>query len=458
MTRFENDCEKSRYSGVDTDLTQSVDHKMKVLMILPGWPKGRLWGELAFRFPSLSLAAIAAVTPADWQVELCDDHAQPPDFNTDADIIALTAMTPQAPRAYQIADRFRSLGKTVVMGGFHASNMPEEALQHVDAVVIGEGELVWPQLLEDFRSNRLRPCYRSNDLLSMADIPVARREIFKGKGYLLTNTIQTTRGCPYDCEFCSVTAFYGRKYRERPVEIVLAELEAMRKENSFAFFVDDNLVANRKYSLPLFKGMKGMGFKWLSHAPISFADDSELMQAAGEAGCVGMFVGFESLNQASLKAMGKVTNSAAAFKQNAQKFRDNGIGILGSFVLGYDGDTPDIFENTLRFCEESRIEAAIFPLLTPYPGTNIRRRLEAEGRIISNSWEDYDMEHINFQPRGMTIEQLQQGYDWLNRSFYSFGSMYRRIFKLHRSVQVFGPMNIGFRSAIKRKRPDGGIR
>lgn len=426
---------------------------MKVLFISPGWPKGRLWGELAFRFPSLSLASIAAVTPLEWSVELCDDHSEKINYNTDADIIAITAMTPQAPRAYEIADKFRQLGKTVVMGGFHASNLPDEALNHVNAVVVGEGEIVWPQLLSDFRLGTLQRTYNTGSLMSMADIPVARREIFKGKGYLLTNTIQTTRGCPFDCEFCSVTAFYGRNYRKRPVETVLAELVELRKSNSFIFFVDDNIVADRKYSLALFNGMKHLDFKWLSHAPIDFAGDSELMKAAGESGCVGMFVGFESLSQESLTAMGKVTNRALSFLDNANRFRDNGIGILGSFVLGYDGDTPDIFPKILRFCEDARLEAAIFPLLTPYPGTAVRKRLEAEGRIISNDWRNYDMEHINFQPRGMTIEQLQQGYEWLNSSFYSFSSMYKRIFKLHRSVQVFAPMNIGFRAAIRRKRP-----
>jgi radical SAM superfamily enzyme YgiQ (UPF0313 family) len=338
------------------------------------------------------------------------------------------------------------------MGGFHASNLPNEALAHVDSVVEGEGEVVWPQLLADFSDGRLKRTYKPDSMVDMADIPVARRDIFKGKGYLLTNTIQTTRGCPFDCEFCSVTAFYGRKYRKRPVEKVLAELQELRKSNSFIFFVDDNIVADRTYALPLFQGMKGMGFKWLSHAPIDFASDRELLGAAGESGCLGMFVGFESLNQDSLAAMGKVTNRSRSFISDARAFRDNGIGILGSFVLGYDGDTPDIFPKLLRFCEDSRLEAAIFPVLTPYPGTVVRRRLEAEGRIVSNNWRDYDMEHINFQPKGMTIRELQEGYDWLNRSFYSFSSMYQRIFKLHRSVQVFGPMNLGFRAAIRRKR------
>jgi radical SAM superfamily enzyme YgiQ (UPF0313 family) len=427
---------------------------MKILFLSPGWPKGRLWGELGFKFPTLSLASLAAVTPQGWDVCFHDDAIRATDFDTDADLIALTAMTAQATRAYQLADAFRSRGKTVVMGGFHASNLPDEALQHVDSVVVGEGELAWPQLLADFQAGCLQRIYRAESLVDTTLIPPARREIFKGSGHLFTNTIQTTRGCPFDCEFCSVTAFYGRKYRKRPVEQVLAELQELRKANSFVFFVDDNIVADRRYSLPLFEGMKGMGLKWLSHAPIDFAEDQELLKAAGESGCVGMFVGFESLNQDSLAAMGKVTNKAASYKTYAQQFRDNGIGILGSFVMGCDGDTPAVFEQTLRFCEDARLEAAIFPILTPYPGTKVRQRLEAEGRIISNNWQDYDMEHVTFQPRGMTVQELQDGYDQACRSFYSWGSIYRRLFKLHRSVQVFGPMNIGFRSAIRRKRTD----
>jgi len=424
---------------------------MKILFISPGWAKGRLWGELTFKFPSLSLAAIAAVTPPEWDLAFCDDSFEPIDYSTDADIIALTAMTAQITRAYEIADKFRARGKTVVIGGFHASNLPEEARMHSDAVVIGEGELIWPQLLADWRAGCLEPFYKTGSLMDIARIPPARREMFSGKGYLLTNTIQTTRGCPHDCEFCSVTAFYGRKYRKRPLAQVLQELEGLRKNNAFVFFVDDNIVADRTYSLALFDGMKGMGLKWLSHAPIDFAQDPELMKAAGESGCIGMFVGFESLNQSALTAMGKQTNRGRSYLEDARAFRDHGFGILGSFVLGYDGDTPDVFEKTLRFCEEARLEAAIFPILTPYPGTTVRKRLDSEGRIISSDWRDYDMEHVTFRPNGMTPEQLLDGYNQLCREFYSFPSMFRRIFKLHRSVQVFGPMNVGFRSAIRKK-------
>lgn len=423
---------------------------MKLLLVTPGWPKKSLWGELGFKFPSLSFAALAAVTPRSWQVELRDENIEPLDWSDDVDLVAITAMTPQAPRAYEIAALFRARGIRVVMGGFHASSLPEEALRHVDAVVVGEGELVWPLLLADFERGGLQSHYRSSGLVDMDGIPSARREIFDRKKYLFTNTLQTTRGCPHECDFCSVTAFYGRKYRERPVVSVLAELEILRKKNSFAFIVDDNLVANRRYALELFSGMRGMGFKWLSHAPLDFARDPELMKAAADAGCIGMFVGFESLRQETLAAMRKRTNITLDYLEEARKFRDNGIGILGSFVLGNDGDTPEVFEEILRFCEDARLEAAIFPILTPYPGTEVRARLVSEGRITSDDWQDYDMGHVTFRPSGMTAEELLAGHLWLNRSFYSFSSMFRRIFKLHRSVQVFGPMNVGFRSALRR--------
>ncbi len=425
----------------------------RILFVLPGWPKGRLWGEMSFRFPSLSLAVVAAATPEKWETALHDEGFGPVDLDDPADVVALTGMTAQATRAYEIADAFRARGKTVVMGGFHASNLPAEALQHVDAVVVGEAESVWPKLLGDLGEGKLQKVYRPDGPVDTAAIPVARRSIFDGKGYLLTNTVQTTRGCPYDCEFCSVTAYFGRKYRKRPVEAVLAELAEMKKRGSYAFFVDDNIVVDRNYSLRLFRGMKGLGMKWLSHASLDLAEDPELLLAMGESGCIGLFVGFESLDEKALAAMGKKTNHVATYLDAVKAFRDSGIGILGSFVLGLDGDGPDVFERTLRFCETARLPAAIFPILTPYPGTKVRERLLAEDRILSSDWRNYDMEHVNYRPKGMTVDELQAGYDLLMKEFYSFGSMWRRL-SWHRSLPAFGPMNFGFRGALRRKVAD----
>jgi len=425
---------------------------MKVLLVVPGWPKGRLWGELGFKFPSLSLAALAAATPLEWEVALADENLEPIDLDARVDLVGITAMTPQAPRAYAIAGAFRQRGVPVVMGGFHASSLPQEALLHADSVVVGEGEQVWPQLLTDFLTGRLKRVYQAPTLLEMAAVPQPRRHLFDRKPYLLTNAIQAGRGCPHQCEFCSVTSFYGSSYRERPLPQVMDELENMRGAGSFVFFVDDNLTANRRFALELFRGMRGLGMKWLSHAPIGLGNDRELLKAAGDSGCVGLFVGFESLSQQTLAAVGKRTNRVDEYLGHARAFRDHGIGILGSFVLGCDGDTPAGFEALLRFCERARLEAAIFPILTPFPGTRVRERLELEGRITCNDWVNYDMGHVNFVPRGMTAEELQAGHDWLSSSFYSIPSMYKRIFKFHRSLQVFAPMNFGFRKALSKCR------
>ena len=419
----------------------------RILFVLPGWPKGRLWGEMSFRFPSLSLAVVAAATPEKWETALHDEGFGPVDLDDPADVVALTGMTAQATRAYEIADAFRARGKTVVMGGFHASNVPDEALRHVDAVVVGEAESVWPKLLADLEEGRLQKLYTPSGLLDTAAIPVARRSIFDGKGYLLTNTVQTTRGCPYDCEFCSVTAYFGRKYRKRPVEAVLAELTEMRKRGSYAFFVDDNIVVDRAYSLKLFRGMKGLGMKWLSHASLDLAEDPELLLAMGESGCIGLFVGFESLDEGALKAMGKKTNHVATYLDAVKAFRDSGIGILGSFVLGLDGDGPDVFERTLRFCEKARLPAAIFPILTPYPGTKVRERLLAEDRILSSDWRDYDMEHVNFRPKGMTVEELQAGYNRFTKDYYRMMEIVYRAFKQPNAVATITRLmaNVGHR-------------
>jgi radical SAM superfamily enzyme YgiQ (UPF0313 family) len=424
---------------------------MKILLIVPGWSPSNLWGQIKFKFPPLSVLTLAASTPEEMEVSIIDENLEKIDFNAEADLIGITVMTPQAMRAYEIADEFRCKGKKVVLGGFHVSHLPEEALNHSDAVVIGEGDRIWKEVIKDFQESRLKKIYKDSELVSLSEIRIPKGDLIKEKGYLFTNTVQTTRGCPFQCEFCSVSSFFGRSYRTRPIPLVMEELTRLRQESVFLFLVDDNLVGNRPYAKTLFQEMASLKFKWASHAPLSIVNDEELLKLASQSGCMALFVGFESLSLDNLSLMEKEANFRISPIEAVQNFHDHGIGILASFILGYDHDTPDTFKEILDFCHQAKIDGALFPILTPYPGTLLRERLKKEGRILTDQWDLYDMEHVTFVPKRMSPEKLQEGFEWLNSSFLSWGSMFRRLFKIHRSLQIFGPMNFGFHKAWKRR-------
>lgn len=425
---------------------------MKVKLIMPGWRKNSFWGQMSFKFPSLSLVTLAAYTPAEIDISITDENVEPLDFDEPVDLVGITVMTPLAVRAYEIADGFRQRGAKVVLGGFHPTWMTQEALLHADAVVVGEGERSWGQLLKDMQQGRLQRIYRSAEPFDMARSATPRRELLDGKKYLFTNTIQITRGCPYACEFCSVSSFFGRHYRMKPVDTVIGEIAEMAKEKIFVFFVDDNIIFNKDYAETLFRELAGIKVKWLSHASLEFAGHPKLLKLAAESGCIGMFVGVESLNEENLLIMGKKTNRKSAFMDSFRMFHNYGIGVLASFVLGYDHDRADSFDGVLEFCHKAKIDSAIFPVLTPFPGTAVRKRLMSENRLISSDWKLYDMEHVTFVPKLMTPAELQEGFEKLNSQFFSPGSIFKRLFKLKRSNQVFLPMNIGFRSAWKKSR------
>jgi radical SAM superfamily enzyme YgiQ (UPF0313 family) len=424
---------------------------MRALLIVPGWPPSNLWGQIQFKFPPLSILALASSTPEDAEVSVLDENLEEINFEIPADLIGITVMTPQAIRAYQIADEFRRRGKTVVLGGFHVSHLFEEALFHADAVVVGEGDRVWQQVIGDFNDSKLNKIYWDDHPVSLSEIKIPRRDLVKKKGYLFSNTIQATRGCPFQCEFCSVSSFFGRSYRTRPIPLVIEELDALRRESVFLFLVDDNLVGNRTYAKNLFQEMVPLQFKWASHAPLGVVNDEELLELASKSGCVALFIGFESLTPENLSMMKKPSNLRISPIEAVKKFHDHGIGVLASFILGYDHDTPDSFKRILDFCHQAKIDGALFPILTPYPGTVLRERLKSEGRILTDRWDLYDMEHVTFVPKGMSPEKLQEGFEWLNSSFLSWRSIFRRLFKIHRSLQIFGPMNFGFHKAWKKR-------
>jgi radical SAM superfamily enzyme YgiQ (UPF0313 family) len=423
----------------------------KISLIMPRWPENSLWGRIGIKFPYLALTTLAALTPPQIEVRVLDENVETIDFQDRPDLAAISLMTPLAPRGYAIADRFRSQGVPVVLGGVHATMMPEEARGHAEAVVVGEGELIWPGLLEDFSSGSLKPFYRADRLVPLRDLSPPRRELLKRGAYLFQNTLQTTRGCPNDCDFCSVTTFYGNTYRFRPVAEVLKEIKTLK--GNLIFFVDDNIIGHKSYAEELFRGLVPLKRRWVSQATLGLTRDEKLLSLARESGCLGLFVGFESLSQEILNDLGKPFYKVSHYETAIRILHDQGIGIQGSFIFGHDEDTAEAFSRVVRFCDRNRLEAVLFSLLTPFPGTRIFQQMVREKRILHFDWEKYDMNHAVFQPRRMTPEALELAFLEAYKQIYGRASLFRRLAKPNRSLLLFGPMNLSMRRAWKKITP-----
>ncbi|MDI7261302.1 MAG: radical SAM protein [Thermodesulfobacteriota bacterium] len=426
---------------------------MKITFIIPRWPKDSFWDVIAFKFPLLSTSLLAGLTPSHHQIRIIDESLSEIDFDQEADLVAITAITPLSPRGYEIADRFRQKGKKVVMGGIHASWLPEEAKEHSDSVVIGEADEIWAGILNDAEKGALKPFYRQMERTDLRHLPVPRRDLLPKKGYLFQNLIQTTRGCPYDCEFCSVTALHGRTYRMRPIPEVEKEVESLERSKAYIFFIDDNLVGNLSHARELLTTLSHYRLRWVSQGPIHIVENEEIVSLMAKAGCHGLFIGFESLREENLNLMGKRINRIETYERGIKRLHGAGIGVYGSFVFGYDYDDPSVFDEFLEFANRNRIDGAFLPILTPFPGTRIYQRLKQEGRLLTEDWSKYDMATVVYRPKQMTIEELQEGFWKVNRSFYSLPSMMKRVFNpfhLRRSLIIFGPMNLGLWPAVKK--------
>ncbi len=435
---------------------------MKILFVVPGWPKNSFWDVLYFKFPPLSLATLAALTPSRHQTSYVDESLGPVNFEDKPDLVAITIMTPLSHRGYMIADRFREMGAKVVMGGIHASNMPEEAALHADAVVIGEADEIWERILEDAEKGTLQPVYRQDAYTRMERIPPADRSIYPRKGYFFENMIQTTRGCPYRCEFCTVTAFFGGTYRSRPVDVIAREVDSLRHTPGYIFFADDNLIAKKEHAQILMTRLRDYRLRWVCQAPITIAQDEAMLKTFAQSGCHGIFIGFESLEEKNLEIMGKVQNRAGVYEECIRRIHDHGIGVYGSFVFGYDHDTPGVFDRFLEFAHRNTLDGAFLPVLTPFPGTRVYDRLKSEGRIITEDWKYYDMATVVFRPKNMTVDELQEGFWRVNKGFYSLPSTLKRLFRpgslKRRSNIIFIPMNLGHIPAVRKaKRTFRGI-
>lgn len=376
-------------------------------------------------FPPLGLMTVAALTPERHNVTIIDESVEAADLEIEPDLIGLTAMTAAAPRAYELADEYRARGIPVVMGGMHASALPEEALEHVDAVVVGEAEGQWPRLLDDFAAGGLRGVYRNREFPPASSIPAARRDLIDTDPYPAKHVMQATRGCPFACSFCTVSTFFGRTLRTRPIEHVLAEAEQI--DGAPITLVDDNIMGHPQYAREFFAAWADTGKSFWSQASTTMLKTPELIAQAAQAGCKALFVGFESISQAQLEGIGKRFNPIEKYEELVRRLHDAGIAVIGSFMFGLDGDDEDVFERTADFAEQTEIDIGQFSILTPLPGTRLHQQLEDAGRITVRDWSRYNGSHVTFEPAGMSAEALENGFRWIYERFYSWRSILSRV-------------------------------
>ncbi len=401
---------------------------MKVLLVQPAHllRNGKVFRSARLPYPSLALPLIGALTPPDFDVELVNDYFEGVDYEAPCDVVAITAMTPQVNRAYQIAEEFRRRGRHVAMGGFHVTMLPEEARQHCDTIICGEAENTWPEFIDDFRAGKARAVYQSKGFVDIAKLPTPRYDLLNRKGYSLRVwPVQTTRGCPRQCDFCSVTQFYGGTYRFRPVEHVVRDIKATGSK--FISFIDDNIAASARYCKELCEALKPLKLIWGSQCNISVAKNRELLRTMSEAGCTGLFLGVESVNAESLASVNKKFNKVEEYAGALAAIREAGIMPMVSMIVGLDGDDERVFQATYDFLVKNRVPVAYVFILTPGPGTRLFAALEKEGRMMHKDWSRYGGDEAVFVPKHLSPEVLEKGFWELLRKFYSLPNVFRRV-------------------------------
>jgi len=400
------------------------------------------------RFPQLTMPLLAAYTPEHWRVTHTDEIVQKVRFDKPYSLVGITANTAAAPHAYELAATFRARGIPVVIGGPHAMLMPEEVLRHADAVVTGEGELVWPELLRDVEQGRLKPLYASRTKPDLTGMPAPRWDLIKGRTYGKGVTI-ATRGCPYACDYCSIPAMYGRRMRFRPVGEVVDEIRRMPGRALILW--DDNIGANRTYAKELFTAIAPLKRWWTSQATIDVAFDDEFLELAARSGCTALFLGLESISQQSLNGANKRHNNVSAYPEAVRRMHARGIAVQAGTVFGFDHDDRSIFRAAVDFFRACAIDSATIGILVPYPNTPLFRRLDSEGRILTRDWSQYDgKKHVVFQPALMSPQELLMGTEWAAREFYSIRSIAERMFRSRTGLWWNVIRNLGYHLALRK--------
>jgi radical SAM superfamily enzyme YgiQ (UPF0313 family) len=404
------------------------NHKKRALLIFPREKGIKFSNDTLYPFPILGLTLLAAHFPETYEVKIINEVVEEVDFNAEVDFVGITGLTCVIKRAYTIADRFRERGVKVVLGGIHPSLLPEEAKEHADSVFIGEAEGMFGGLLRDFEAGELKPYYRNRAWPDLKELPPPRRDLLSKRYRPYFKVIETTRGCPNRCEFCSVPIINGKRYRLRPLEEIDRELSMIiRKKGEYLMVADDNVTAREDYAVGLFDLFKHYGVKWMGFTTIKIALNEPLLNKARGSGCISLFIGFESLLQENLDGVSKRFVDANEVSNWIQTIQGHQIGIQGAFIFGFDEDDPAIFKKTVDFVQRNNIELPTFSVLTPFPGTPLQKRLEEEGRIFDRDWSHYDMSHVVFRPNKMTVRELQDGYLWAQKYICAPRSILKRL-------------------------------
>lgn len=373
------------------------------------------------QFPRLNMLLLAALTPKGVDIKIVEEIVEEINFDEACDLVAITAFTSQAPRAYTIADEFRKRGKTVIMGGLHASVMQEEALAHADCIVEGEADYLWEQIVNDFIDGNLKQKYKSDKLHDLKGLPVPRYDLINREKYRKAVVVQASRGCPHNCDFCSVTKFFGGSYRTRPVDEVIRDVKAAGVRRFF--FADDNIIANRAYSEELFRKLIPLNIRWTGQSTVNLGHFPDLCRLMSDSGCQHLCIGIESINQASLESVGKSHNKVSDYYKLIRTMRDNGLSVHFSMIVGLDGDDKTIFQDTLKFVSELKPLRVVLHVPTPYPGTKLTQQLEEEGRLLNKDWSKYRDGSVVFQPKNFSKEELENLTRATTREIYSLKSM-----------------------------------
>jgi len=402
---------------------------MKILLIQPSFKKNTFLYRLAHKIcldPSYALQYLAALIPKKYDVKVVNENNCKINFDEDVDIVGISCITSNALRGYEIADEFRKRGKTVILGGYHPTALPEEAKRHADSVVIGDSEEIWPILLKDVEKNNLKNFYKMD--FPPKSISPLRRELFR-EIYLYA-PIETSKGCVNKCRFCAITHI-KKYYIRRPLGEVLEEIKNIK--HKIIHFHDPSLVSDVEYARILFKKLKELDKKFFCQGTVDvLAKNEDLLKLSRDAGCISWNVGLETISQINIDEIHKTSNIVTQYKYVIKKIKEYGMEASGGIIFGFDNDKPNVFSKTLELLYEWDIDTVGFHILTPFPGTPLFQRFEKEGRILTRDWSKYDLEHVVFKPKNLTPEELREGMRWINKEFYSISNLSRRFFSFHK--------------------------